>query len=189
MPVSKKTAGFDRFIFILLGIILVALGSWPILLHFDVNFARHLELWVNHDAWATVPEQGWWPWALGGIAAVALIAGVWLIVANVRVRRINEVTSGASDDKGSIALQMAPLAAGMAASLQEHDFISEVDRKVAVDRGQPQLTLTITASPETPLVTLRQLVEETEADFRAAFPDSKLHTVYRVHYSKLKALG
>ena len=48
---SRKLATFDRILLGLLGIILIALGVWPILIHFNVEFAKYLALWVDHDAW------------------------------------------------------------------------------------------------------------------------------------------
>ena len=39
---SKKLATFDRILLGLLGIILIALGVWPILINFNVEFAEYL---------------------------------------------------------------------------------------------------------------------------------------------------
>ena len=44
---SRKLATFDRILLGLLGIILIALGVWPILIHFNVEFAKYLALWVD----------------------------------------------------------------------------------------------------------------------------------------------
>lgn len=185
---SKVTAGVDRVLFFLLGIILVTLGLWPILIHFGVRCARYLALWVDHDAWARAPQAGWWLWTLVGLTLALTAAGVWLIVENTKVRRILKVPSAASNEKGTVTLQMNVIADGIAKSLTEHEGVTAASRKVAVDRGRPQLTLSITATPETPWAQLRELIATTEADFRAAFPDSTLETVYKVEHDKLKPL-
>ena len=55
---SKALAGVDRTILAIVGVLLIALGAWPILIHFDVSFATYLATWVDHDTWAGLPEQG-----------------------------------------------------------------------------------------------------------------------------------
>ena len=61
---SKTLASVDRVILAVLGLVLIALGAWPILIHFDVGFATYLAEWVDHDTWAGLPEQSWWVYAL-----------------------------------------------------------------------------------------------------------------------------
>ena len=99
---SRKLATFDRILLGLLGIILIALGVWPILIHFNVEFAKYLALWVDHDAWKTLADNDWWVWALAGGSALLLIVGLWLVVANLRHRRFNYGESAKSNYQGSI---------------------------------------------------------------------------------------
>ena len=70
---SRKLATFDRILLGLLGIILIALGVWPILIHFDVECAKYLALWVDHDTWKSLADNDWWVWALAGGSALLLI--------------------------------------------------------------------------------------------------------------------
>ena len=46
---SKALAGVDRTILAIVGVLLIALGAWPILIHFNVSFATYLATWVDHD--------------------------------------------------------------------------------------------------------------------------------------------
>lgn len=39
---SKALRGIDRTIFILLALILIVLGVWPVLMYFNVEFANYL---------------------------------------------------------------------------------------------------------------------------------------------------
>jgi hypothetical protein len=54
---SKGLATFERILFFVLGLILLLLGVWPILLHFDVPLAVEASRWVDHAAWAAVPGR------------------------------------------------------------------------------------------------------------------------------------
>lgn len=184
---SKALAGFDRALFAVLGLVLIALGLWPILIHLNVGFATYLASWIDHDAWAEAPAQRWWVWVLCALAIICTGGGIWLIFANTKVLRILKVPSAATNDEGAITIQLNAIADGIAKSLATREFIESAEATVAYDRGHPQLTLTITASAETPLTTICKLVAETETDYRAAFPDSEIETVYKTHYAKLRA--
>ena len=71
--------------------------------------------------------------------------------------------------------------------MENAEGVEKVERRVAWDRGHQQATFTIQAKPETPFADLVALAEQTERDFRAAFPDSELETVYKLHYSRITA--
>ena len=89
---SKTLAGVDRLILALLGIVLIALGVWPILIHFNVEFATYLAKWVDHDTWAGLPHQSWWVYALGAATIVLALLGLWLIISNLRHHLIHRPT-------------------------------------------------------------------------------------------------
>ena len=146
---SKKLATFDRILLGLLGIILIALGVWPILINFNVEFAEYLAEWVDHDTWRTLSENSWWVWVLAGASALLLIIGLWLIVVNLRHRRFNNVDSAASNEQGAISASMNAIATAVAKDLDSLDGVERVDRLVAYDRARPTLQYTVVANPDT----------------------------------------
>ncbi|QCB27679.1 alkaline shock response membrane anchor protein AmaP [Corynebacterium endometrii] len=182
---SKGLATFERILFFVLGLVLLALGVWPILLHFDVPLAVEASRWVDHDAWAAVPGAGWWPWALAGASLLLLFCGLWLLIANLRPHKLDRVVSEASSDKGKITASIQGIAEGISQSLAQHPNIVKCDRKVALDRKRPTLTFTVTSAAEMHPKQLRELIEQTERDFRAALPDVEVETVYRLHSANL----
>ena len=184
---SKVTAGWDRFVFFLLGLIFIAFGVWPILEFFEVDFAKNIPNWLALDSWSTISEQSWWLYALIGVAAFSIIAGLWLLIANLRANRVNRLKSSASNQEGSIALNMGSISSGIAKHLETVPGVTGVQRKVSEDRGRRTTVFTITAAPETPLEQLRSAAEESEADFREAFPDTEMDTVYKLHYDKVSS--
>lgn len=44
---SKALRGTDSTIFIILSLILIVLGVWPVLMYFNVEFAGYLAEWWN----------------------------------------------------------------------------------------------------------------------------------------------
>ncbi|MFS0083471.1 hypothetical protein ACL1G9_13510 [Corynebacterium striatum] len=71
---SKGLAAFDRILLLIIAAILIVLGLWPILIHFEVPFALYLARWVDHDEWAALPQQGWWAAALGTATVVLAVS-------------------------------------------------------------------------------------------------------------------
>lgn len=185
---SKKLATFDRILLGLLGIILIALGVWPILINFNVEFAEYLAEWVDHDTWRTLGENSWWVWVLAGASALLLIIGLWLIVVNLRHRRFNNVESAASNEEGAISASMNAIATAVAKDLDALEGVDRVERLVAYDRARPTLQYTVVANPDTPLERLTNAVETNERDFREAFPDADLDTSYKLHFTKVKPM-
>ncbi|QPK79543.1 alkaline shock response membrane anchor protein AmaP [Corynebacterium lizhenjunii] len=188
---SKRLAGIQRVLFFLAGVILIVLGAWPLLLHFEVSWAQQLSDQLQNaigpldrQAVADADTQPWWQWAVGIAAVVLAGLGLWAIVANLKVRRINRVSSSASSDEGAIALQLAPLTATVANHIAAQPGINSASRRLAYDRGRPQLSFEIEASAETSWEQLQLLVAETETDLRTAFPQVEVDTVYRVHYAR-----
>ena len=184
---SKKLAGVDRTILAILGIVFIALGTWPILIHFNVEFATYLAKWVDHDTWAGLPEQSWWVYALAAATVVLALVGLWLIIANLRHNRFNTVHSDASNEDGAIKTSMTAIAGAVADTLSNVEGVEKVSRLVAYDRGRPTLQYEVLADPDTPLLRIKDAIEVNDRDFRAAFPDADLDTTYKVHFTKVRS--
>lgn len=184
---SKTLAGVDRVILAILGLLLIALGAWPILIHFDVRFATYLADWVDHETWAGLPKQSWWVYALAAATVVMALVGLWLIIANLRHRRFNVVHSDASNEDGAIKTSMNAIAGAVADTLANVEGVEKVSRLVAYDRARPTLQYEILADPDTPILRIKDAIEVNDQDFRAAFPDADVDTTYKVHFTKVRS--
>ena len=183
---SKALAGVDRTILAIVGVLLIALGAWPILIHFNVSFATYLATWVDHDTWAGLPEQGWWPYALGLATIVCALAGLWLVISNLRHHRFSAVSSEQSNEEGAIKTEMSAIAGAVADTLAEVEGVEKVSRLVAYDRSRPTLQYEVLADPDTPILRIKDAIEVNDRDFRAAFPDVDVDTRYKVHFTKVR---
>ena len=115
---SKGLAAFDRIILFLLGLVLLASGLLPILMHFNVDFANEAARWVDHDTWGNLAQQPWFFSLLIGLTIVSALLGLWFIIANSRPRHFNRVDSPASNEDGDIRMQMSNLSGGIASSME-----------------------------------------------------------------------
>lgn len=183
---SKLTAFIDRFIFFLLAIGLIVFGLWPVLVYFDVQFAKDLALWRDPQAWQQLPEQDWYEYLLWGVLVGSVIIGLWLIIINLRRRTFSRVDSSASDSAGNITMHIGHLAQTVTAQLETDSDITSAKHKVSIDRKRPTIEFTIHARPEVDLNKLNDMVESSEADLRDAIEDVDIDTVYRLHLNKVE---
>ena len=135
--------------------------------------------------WAGIPEQSWYIYVLIATGIIALFLGLWLTITNVRSHRFNAVESAVSDDAGSVTTLFNSAGQGIAQSLAQQPGIQSAKSKVSVIEKQQTLTFTVLAQATTELTDVRRLVEETERDFREAFPDAAVRTVYNLHFDKV----
>ena len=184
---SKKLAAVDRALLAILGILLIAWGVWPILIHFDVSFATYLASWVDHDTWAGLPGQSWWPFALGLATIICALTGLWLVISNLRHHRFNSMPSEESNEEGAITTEMPAIAGAVADTLADIEGVEKVSRLVAYDRSRPTLQYEVLADPDTPLLRIKDAIEVNDSDFRAAFPGMDVDTRYKVHFTKVQS--
>src|SRR5699024_8973277 len=97
---SKALRGLDRTIFILLALVLIVLGVWPILMYFNVEFAAELARWVQHDGWASVPEHSWYIYVLISTWIIPQFFVSSLTYSYVRLHCFNAIETAISDDAG-----------------------------------------------------------------------------------------
>lgn len=183
---SKSLAGFNRFLTLLIGLLLIALGAWPIAQHFAVPQVQKFSHWANTWIMKDTAQQTWYPWALLGLALLGILLGLWLIGANIRSRRFNRVSNNAaSSPEGSIQLELASLAEGAANELETVRRVDDVKYKVFTDRNRPTMQFTINADPRVNLANLNAKTEEIEHDIRESIEELDLDTSYRIHLNRV----
>lgn len=178
---SKAIITVDRLLVLLAALGLIFLGVWSILFYIDNPYARELAEYRNSRIWLSASKQPWFDWALGAIAVVAFIIGIWLIVANLRRRRIRTVASEtASTDQGQISFNVSHIASAVASNLESCPKVTKVNSLTAFDRGRKSMEFTIHAAADVNVTSLRSQCAQAERDIRAAVGDADIDTSYRI---------
>lgn len=178
---NTRIALFDRIIVLLVGLLVLAGGSWAVGLFLDVPLAQDIADLIDSSAWLAAPAAGWFDPVLVVVGLLSAVLGGWLIALNLRRYRISRVTSPASDALGSIEIDLATLAAAVARQLEEHPGVESAQATVTDSWDQPTLTLTLRAHADTDVPALLRTLDQTEHEFRAAVPGIDVDTVYRIH--------
>lgn len=178
---NRRINYFDRIVVLVVGLLILAGGMWAVGLYFDLPLSQRLTDFIDFPAWRAAPDQSWFDWALAGIMLVSAVLGGWLIALNVRRYRLSRVVSPASDDSGTIALNLATLAGAIAKELGEHPRVDSVLHSVVTHWDRPTMTITVRARPGADVLALRETLEASEHEFRAATPGIEVDTVYKLH--------
>lgn len=178
---NSRIALFDRIVVLLVGLLVLAGGSWAVGLFLDVPLAEDIADRIDSSAWLSAPSSGWFDPVLVVVGMLSAVLGGWLITLNLRRYRIGRVTSPASNALGSIEIDLATLAAAVARQLEEHPRVESVQATVTDSWERPTLMLTLRAHADTDVSALRTTLDQTECELRAAIPGIDVDTVYRIH--------
>lgn len=178
---SKVTAGFDRFIVFLVGLLLLAAGVFGLLWVFGLSFATTLFDKLSRNKVHDTTTADWWPWVLIATIAVSVIFGLWILIANLRMNRYNNSDTGRSSEDGRVRVHVTDVADAVADRLKRVDDIHHVGVRTRFDRGQRTVQWLLRGRPTVQMDILTKAIEEAEKDFRAALPGMDVDTRFLVH--------
>ena len=149
----RSVLALDRIAAILLGLILLVLGVaaagwyngglrrlWP-------AFPKELSTAGASD----VLNTGWWPWAAAGAGALAVLLGLWWLIAHLPRRGVGMLVLPGSGKPGRLLVDPAGPASTAAEVLADTPGIRSAHSKVLRDRGELVVALTGTIDPRADL--------------------------------------
>lgn len=178
---SHLLSALDRFIVFLAGLALLASGAWALTWLFEVHQAREFARYYDPQVYRDFLASQWYPVALVGTAAVALLAGLSLLHANLRRRRFGRLAAAATPAAGDISVSTARLAKAVGDSLCRVPGVESAPSVPVIDRGRRVLQWVITAQPDVDMPGLTSAIDEDREDLSAALPGVDLHTRFLVH--------
>lgn len=139
----------DRLVVGLVGLVLLGAGVVALLWWQQVSVVVDEIEQINDHEIYTAPEQGWWPWSMLAATIVLVVAGLWLVLANVRLNRIRSVVVGTSSGAvgGERTVAVPDVGKAAAKSLERDPRIHSTQTRAFVDGRTPTLELTVTADP------------------------------------------
>lgn len=129
---------------------------------FGTAFSRRT-LFSNHVS-AYIGQHGTWVWAAAAFICllIALAALRWILALLVSTDRAGDLTVPGSRDQGTTKVQPTALTGALAGEITTYHGVDTAKGRVIGDETNPQIVLTITATPTADLPTLRHRLE-TEA--------------------------
>jgi hypothetical protein len=149
----RSVLGLDRVIAVLLGLILFVVGAaaaawytgglrrlWP-------QFPKR----VSTDKASDLLNTSWWPWAAGTAGALAVLLGLWWLIAHLPRRSVGTLVLPGSGKTGRLLADPSGIAATAAEVLADTPGIRSVHSKVIRDRGELVVAFTGTIDPRADL--------------------------------------
>ncbi|MBN9643937.1 alkaline shock response membrane anchor protein AmaP [Corynebacterium mendelii] len=184
---SKSLAAIDRIIVLLVALGLAFLGVWSILFYIGNWYAVELAEYCNQRIWRESPDQPWFKWVLAGIVVVGVVCGLWMILANLRRKRINQIHSEpASTHIGEIKFRISDIGSAVAGQLEDIPRVNSVKSLVAFDRGRPTMDFTINADADANIPMIRSQIDQAERDIRDAIGTTDVDTIYKIHLDQVE---
>lgn len=140
----RSVLGLDRIIAILAGLILVAVGvavaAWYQggLRELLPSVPRRL----STDGSGDILDLGWWPWASGAAGALAILLGLWWLLAHVPRTGAGVLVLPGSDRTGRLLVDPSTVAGAAAEALADTPGIRSAHGRVLRDRGELVVAIT-----------------------------------------------
>ncbi|TRW44105.1 hypothetical protein [Georgenia yuyongxinii] len=163
---SRAVLALDRTLAFVLGLLLLAVGAAAV-----AWWAGELD-----RVWPTVPDTlrlgaassavsaPWWPWAAGVAGIVAMLLGLWWLIAHVPRRNVGTLALPGTPGRGSLRIDPGAAATTAAQVLAEAPGVRSVRGTVHDDRGELVAALSATIEPTADLATIVDRAERVSAE-------------------------
>lgn len=178
---SHLLSALDRIIVFVTGLALLAAGGWALSWLFEVEQARDLARYYDPQIYRDFLASQWYPVALVGVAAAALVCGLWLASANLRRRRFDRLLAAETPAVGGISVSTTRMARAVGETLTRVPGVESAPSVATIDRGRKVLQWIITAQPDVDVPMLTSAIDEARDDIEMALPGVDVHTRFLVH--------
>ncbi|MFD1814896.1 hypothetical protein [Rhodococcus gannanensis] len=185
---NRRTSVVDRLVALAAGALLVAGAGLTLTWIVGVESVRSFARRFDRTEFAALPDQSWWPTALGVTAVVSVLAGLTLLLLNLRRSRpetMPVIPSGPAPSGGdaSLSVDPGPLAEGLAAELAGLDGVRSVRRTAVDDRGLATLRVTVVADPSIDVADFTRSAEAFARSMATALPGAPVAAQVLLHLS------
>ncbi|SNT40896.1 hypothetical protein [Rhodococcoides kyotonense] len=173
---NRTTTVFDRAAVGVTGLALIAIGAGAAAWEWGYlpEDRQRVEIPFAENA----IQATWWPWALGAVALVLVLAGLRWLLAHRPGRRVGRIpVSATGDQAGQLSVDVDTIARCAADALNTSDHIRTARGTTRSDRGERVIELTATLEPSpSALVQAAPVLAESTRDVAIALDDTRAST-------------
>ena len=181
---SHGKSAFLRIIVALVGLIFVALGVWGVGLFFHNEYAERVGNYYNGSFWQNLPEQNWYPTAVGIAAAVLILVGLWLWYLIIDHRKFSDLEVNESAEAGRITIQVDDIASAVAQQLERLPGVLSSSHKTERDRKQKVMTVEVDCDANADLGYVARECRQAASDIVDAIPGDDVHARFFIHAAR-----
>ena len=165
---KRGAAALNRLLVLVVGLLLAGVGAAALAWDRDVTAIRDAAAHLDRDRVTAIPDQNWWHWALGATIAGCLVLGVVVLAVDLTRRRAAPSTLLETATDTPVAIDLGPVAAGVAAELQRLPGVRRARGRAVSDRGLATVQVTVDADPRSDIDALVRAAEYTAATTTSA---------------------
>ncbi|WP_433606700.1 hypothetical protein [Prescottella agglutinans] len=165
---KRGAAALNRLLVVTVGLALAILGAGALAWDRDVETVRNAVADIDRDRIAAVPEQTWWHWALGAAVAVSVVLGIVVLAVDLTRRRAAPSTMLETSTDTPVAIDLGPIAAGVAVELAQLPGVRRARGRAVSDRGLATVQITLDADPHSDIAALVRDAERVAATTTSA---------------------
>ncbi|TQF68735.1 hypothetical protein FK531_13095 [Rhodococcus spelaei] len=186
---KRRTAVVDRLVVLAAGGVLLAGGALAVSWRLGLDASRELVSRLDRARVASIPDQSWWPAALGATCVLTLVAGITLLLLNLRRGRTSTAQIGGDLCGADLSVDLGPMAVGLAGELSALDGIRTVRATAVDDRGLATLRVTVIGDPSLDLEDFTRSAEAMAQSMAAALPGAAVATQVLLHLDPVEQPG
>ncbi|WP_235871201.1 hypothetical protein [Rhodococcus spongiicola] len=160
---KRATAALNRVLVLVVGLLLAAVGGAALAWERGVQVVRDAVTHIDSDWVTAIPDQSWWNWALAATIAVCFVLGTVVLVVDLRGRRAAPSTLLETATTTAVAIDLGPVAAGVAAELGRLPGVRRARGRAISDRGLATIQVILDADPHSDTATLVRTSEQVAA--------------------------
>lgn len=170
---SRGTLATNRILAGLLGLLLLAAGV-ALFAWWNGQFPG-LPQKIDMGGLGWLPQQGWWPWALGAAGAILALIGFRWLAAHLPNRGVGHLNLTGSNSDGKLLVDAGAVVAAAAEAFQETPGVRSANGTIQRDRGQLVARLTATIEREADLPRMANAADAVSTQLQQALQRQDLH--------------
>ncbi|RVW01090.1 Asp23/Gls24 family envelope stress response protein [Rhodococcus xishaensis] len=160
---KRGTAALNRILVLAVGLLLAAAGGVALAWDRDVQAVHDAAAHIDPDWVTAIPDQRWWNWALGATIAACFVLGTVVLLVDLVRRRAAPSTLHETTTGTAVAIDLGPIATGVAAELGRLPGVRQARGRAFSDRGLATIQVTLDADPHSDTDSLIRTSEEVAA--------------------------
>lgn len=169
---NRAVIGLDRFLGVVVGIVLIVLGALGIFWYAGVLLDRFPRIGSAARSTAsgmrTGVGQSWWPWVAGIVGLVLGILGLIWLLRHPTLRGVREVRLPGSGKTGRLTVSTGPVLDAACAQLQATRGVRSASSRLTDERGDYIAELDLTVDPGADLTVVADDINRAVAELATA---------------------
>jgi hypothetical protein len=162
--VSRGVVGLDRFVALVVSLVLIVGGGLTVL--WGTRQVDALSAPLDLTRVREALDETWWPWAVGGAGVLLVVLGLVWLLGHVPANGVGRIPLPGSGRSGRLLTEARPVADAAAAAMAPTSGVQRVQGRIRRERGTLTLRLDAVLDPDADLGLVTAAAEQVSGQVR-----------------------